>query len=607
MTITLTKIGSTSQSFVSTTVTGTTANFVIPLEAIARILTSKSSDTGTYTLTYASTVRDTKTGQINIPSTTAPTIDESKKNSFFSYQDCATFIFGGSGSTSKAMSTFSGDNQKLLQGYSKMQYSLVSANNPFTPQYGASISSYKVQINSKTATATTLGTTYYEGASAGVTASGSAVVVTANNTYTITIFATDSRGFTSSYTRTISTYIYSKPTISITSVYRKDGYGTAAAITLSGAWSTGMTGANVAKSITFYYKESTASSYSSKALYTNSGSASSMQSLATTLDISGVEFISEKAYNTYVVVVDGFGQSTQSTVASLPLGTPILFIDTEQLGVGVNCFPTVAGLEVSGPIKGSSTLNVNGNIVSKAAIQATGSINAGSSLNAGTEIISKGRVTGTEFKSFGMGPNNSDNTTEFKLIGSQKMAAWNNGRLTLAVSSRHTGNGIISIAYGCNNASVIKDNIYCFIEYTGNHTGGSIFNQSMLVAHLKEDSDGSLTLYFFWRYTDYDSGWFTLLSKFNAFTPTTTGASCLTSVDTATYGDLFAYTTSPAYPIGSIYISSRDTSPASIFGGVWEQIKDKFLLAVGDTYKKDTSGGSATVKLEEKHLPSHGH
>lgn len=235
VTIALTKIGSTSQSFVSTTVTGTTANFVIPLEAIAKILTNKSSDTGTYTLTYDGTIRDTKTGQINIPATTAPTINESKKNSFFSYQDCATFIFGGSGSTSKAMNTFSGSNQRLLQGYSKMQYSLVSANNPFVAQYGASISSYKVQINNKTATATTLGTTYYEGASAGVTASGNAVVVTANNTYTITISATDSRGFTSSYTRTISTYVYSKPTVSITSAYRKDGYGTAAAITLSGS------------------------------------------------------------------------------------------------------------------------------------------------------------------------------------------------------------------------------------------------------------------------------------------------------------------------------------------------------------------------------------
>ena len=601
VTIALTKIGSTSQSFVSTTVTGTTANFVVPLEAIAKILTNKSSDTGTYTLTYGGTVRDTKTGQINIPATTAPTINESKKNSFFSYQDCATFIFGGSGSTSKAMSTFSGSNQRLLQGYSKMQYSLVSANNPFGAQYGASISSYKVQINNKTATAATLGTTYYEGASAGVTASGKAVVVTANNTYTITISATDSRGFTSSYTRTISTYVYSKPTVSITSAYRKDGYGTAAAIILSGSWSSGMTGANVGKSITLYYKESTASSYSSKALYTNSGSASSMQSLAVTMDIPDVAFNSEKAYIVYVVVTDGFGQSTQSANSSIALGTPVLFVDTEQLGVGVNCFPTVAGLEVKGPIKAT------GNITTSAAIQTSGSINAGTSLNAGSDIVAAGRVSGKEFRSFGLGPKNTENKTEFRLIGSQKMAAWNNGRLTFAISSRHSGNGIISICYGCSNATVNKTNTYCNIEYIGSYKGGDVFNQQMIVAHLKEDSSGVPTLYFFWRYVDYDSAWITVLSKFNAFTPTNNGEACLTNVDTTTYGERFAVTTASAYPIGAIYMSTSSTSPASLFGGSWEQIKDKFLLGIGNTYKENQSGGSAAVTLKTEQIPGHSH
>ena len=260
-----------------------------------------------------------------------------------------------------------------------------------------------------------------------------------------------------------------------------------------------MTGANVGKSITLYYKESTASSYSSKALYTNSGSASSMQSLAVTMDIPDVAFNSEKAYIVYVVVTDGFGQSTQSANSSIALGTPVLFVDTEQLGVGVNCFPTVAGLEVKGPIKAT------GNITTSAAIQTSGSINAGTSLNAGSDIVAAGRVSGKEFRSFGLGPKNTENKAEFRLIGSQKIAAWNNGRLTFAISSRHSGNGIISICYGCNNATVNKTNTYCNIEYIGSYKGGDVFNQQMIVAHLKEDSSGVPILYFFWRYIDYDS------------------------------------------------------------------------------------------------------
>lgn len=48
-----------------------------------------------------------------------------------------------------------------------------------------------------------------------------------------------------------------------------------------------------------------------------------------------------------------------------------------------------------------------------------------------------------------------------------------------------------------------------------------------------------------------------------------------------------------SYPVGSIYLSTFSTSPSSLFGGTWEQIKDVFLLAAGDTYTAGSTGGSA--------------
>lgn len=48
------------------------------------------------------------------------------------------------------------------------------------------------------------------------------------------------------------------------------------------------------------------------------------------------------------------------------------------------------------------------------------------------------------------------------------------------------------------------------------------------------------------------------------------------------------------YPVGSVYISINATSPASLFGGSWEQIQDRFLLAAGSTYSAGSTGGSAT-------------
>ena len=70
------------------------------------------------------------------------------------------------------------------------------------------------------------------------------------------------------------------------------------------------------------------------------------------------------------------------------------------------------------------------------------------------------------------------------------------------------------------------------------------------------------------------------------------------------------------YPIGSIYMCVNDINPSKIFGGTWVQIKDRFLLAAGDTYNNGSTGGSATYTpsgtvgshtLTVNEIPSHTH
>lgn len=61
------------------------------------------------------------------------------------------------------------------------------------------------------------------------------------------------------------------------------------------------------------------------------------------------------------------------------------------------------------------------------------------------------------------------------------------------------------------------------------------------------------------------------------------------------------------YPVGSVYISVNSTSPAKLFGGTWTLIKDRFLLATGDTYTAGKTGGEAMHTLIEREIPSHGH
>ena len=62
------------------------------------------------------------------------------------------------------------------------------------------------------------------------------------------------------------------------------------------------------------------------------------------------------------------------------------------------------------------------------------------------------------------------------------------------------------------------------------------------------------------------------------------------------------------YPVGSIYISVNSINPNKLFGfGIWEQIKDKFLLAAGDIHEAGEVGGEETHTLTSDEIPSHSH
>lgn len=68
-----------------------------------------------------------------------------------------------------------------------------------------------------------------------------------------------------------------------------------------------------------------------------------------------------------------------------------------------------------------------------------------------------------------------------------------------------------------------------------------------------------------------------------------------------------ALTVDDIYPVGSIYMSVNATDPANLFGGVWERIKERFLLGAGDTHTPGSTGGEFDHKLITAEMPNHGH
>lgn len=76
------------------------------------------------------------------------------------------------------------------------------------------------------------------------------------------------------------------------------------------------------------------------------------------------------------------------------------------------------------------------------------------------------------------------------------------------------------------------------------------------------------------------------------------------------------------HPVGSLYFSSSSTDPSTLFGGTWERVKDKFIVAAGDsgTFAPGRKAGdlsakftprgsisSTSIALSTANLPSHTH
>ena len=62
------------------------------------------------------------------------------------------------------------------------------------------------------------------------------------------------------------------------------------------------------------------------------------------------------------------------------------------------------------------------------------------------------------------------------------------------------------------------------------------------------------------------------------------------------------------YPVGSIYMSAVNVSPASFLGGTWQAIEQgRMLMAAGSSWQAGTTGGNAYHTLTIAELPAHNH
>ena len=224
--------------------------------------------------------------------------------------------------TNNSVVAITGTNQHIVQGKSSLSVYLAAA----TGNKGATITQYTVVVNGVTKTLATAGTAVF------------GVINSASN-LTATVTVKDSRGNTTTVTRSITVLPYTAPDMNV-ALERLNNYEDTSYLTVNGVISS-VNGKN-SFSLKYKYKVS-GGSYGAETPIGNNTKAT------LTCD-------KNYSYIFSVTVTDNFGSTTKEF--TLDKGAFPLFIDTQKNAVGINTFPeTGEALRVEGKAKFVNQIN----------------------------------------------------------------------------------------------------------------------------------------------------------------------------------------------------------------------------------------------------------
>lgn len=284
--------GSTSSTSITFTPTASTLYSSIP---------SSQSGNCVYSATYSSNTKTT-TGSYTykIIGTETPTIGT------ITYAD-----------TNTSVTAITGNNQHIVQNKSNLKVTFTSA----TAKNSATISKHTFTLNGVTKESTSSSGTVDFGA------------INSANNLTLTIKVTDSRGLTSSTTKTITMYEHSNPNAKVT-IKRLNNYEDETYLTVDGSVSS--VNSKNTMVIQYRYKVSGGSYNSFTTISDN---------VKQTLSLD-----KNKIYIFNVVITDAFG-STYDKEHTLGKGVFPLFIDVEKNSLGMNALPSGENVfEVGGSV-----------------------------------------------------------------------------------------------------------------------------------------------------------------------------------------------------------------------------------------------------------------
>lgn len=459
--------------------------------------------------------------------------------------------------TDSQTNDLTGSNKKVIKGISDIKITCTKA----SPQGQATISKYTA--TSGTSTNTTTDTS-------------SPVInltnVTANS---MSVQAIDSRNKSKSVTKYYDTFIdYFAPTLSSANIARADGVGANINVNLTGKycnWS-GLATTNAMQQVSLQYKLKGASQYTTisgvNLTITNNNGNFTVSGL-----ITGNLFNAANEYDLLITLKDKLNNLTH--LCSIPTGKALLWRDLANSRLGIGKKP-------------AQTLDVNGNIYSNNNINSkiVTATNYGEFPNGVRgKTIGGGQGTSGYFYVFDV---TTTSTYQNQFISFDVLQRNRRGHIDLQFKS--------SGAKGTMEISTIRKQGNIDVYYTNSNNVFSLYIKksesydTMEIINLEKGSymkDTTIT----WKNT----------------TVTSLPSGYITVTMNSLINDI--------YPVGSIYMSYKSTSPATLFGGTWEQLKNHFLFATNATSGDKggygngtgTSAGSTKLTAAQSGLPSHQH
>ncbi|AZU98919.1 minor tail protein [Bacillus phage pW2] len=297
------------------------------------------------------------------------------------------------------------NNQHVIQGKSTVQVEILTGNKATAQDYSTMVE-YVATLN---------GVEKRIAHSATATMTFDFGTVSAGANSTLTVKAVDSRGLSTSISKTVTVLPYSLPTIT-TDVARRNNFETLTTIPCSGSMSS-LNGKNAVSSVQLRYKETIGGTFTA---WENFVFASTVPTYACTTLTKNLD--NTKAWTLEIKVTDKLGTTTITRTVST--GAPIFFIDYEKATLGVGKFPENAsnGIEIVGKLEADG-------IISKQGTVQIGSLTRANHGNGATEITYNELTTDLNILGRNWG-NNTTHDINMRVSGriyAKEIFAWNNG------------------------------------------------------------------------------------------------------------------------------------------------------------------------------------